>query len=68
MLMDRRLLTPAETSTLLGVKVDTLARWRWLRRGPRYVKVGHRVAYDARDLEAWIAKNTRDTDESAHVA
>jgi hypothetical protein len=31
----------------------TLERWRWLRQGPRYVKLGGRVAYRLEDIEAF---------------
>jgi len=31
----------------------TLERWRWLGRGPRYLKVGGRVLYRLHDVEAF---------------
>jgi hypothetical protein len=37
----------------------SLERWRWRRVGPRHVKIGHRVLYDIRDIEAYEASSTR---------
>jgi hypothetical protein len=31
----------------------TLERWRWLREGPRYLKLGGRVLYRLADIEAY---------------
>jgi len=37
----------------------TLERWRWLRQGPDYVKVGGRVLYRLDDIESFEAANLR---------
>jgi hypothetical protein len=34
----------------------TLERWRWLNQGPRYLKIGGRVAYRLEDVEAFEAE------------
>ena len=31
----------------------TLERWRWLGKGPRYIKVGAHVIYREDDVEAF---------------
>jgi len=31
----------------------TLERWRWLKAGPRYLKIGGRVVYRLEDVEAF---------------
>jgi hypothetical protein len=36
----------------------TLANWRTLGRGPRYIRAGGRVFYRVRDLEAWLDAHT----------
>jgi hypothetical protein len=38
----------------------TLERWRWLGQGPRYLKIGGRVAYRVEDIEAYEAVQLRD--------
>jgi predicted site-specific integrase-resolvase len=43
----------------LAVAVATLRRWRQKGRGPRFVKVGAAVRYDADELRAYIERNTR---------
>ena len=37
----------------------TLERWRWLGRGPRFMKLGGRVAYRIQDVEAFEAEQLR---------
>jgi len=44
------LLSEQETASALGVSVPTLRRWRQLRIGPAYVKLGRRVVYCPNDL------------------
>jgi Helix-turn-helix domain len=33
----------------------TLERWRWLKQGPPYLKIGGRVVYRLADIEAFEA-------------
>jgi excisionase family DNA binding protein len=49
------LMTEQEVSKRLNVSVASLRRWRLLRRGPAFVKVGSLVRYSPEDLEAWLA-------------
>jgi hypothetical protein len=39
----------------------TLERWRWLGQGPRYLKIGGRVAYRLEDVEAYEAEHMTET-------
>jgi hypothetical protein len=49
------LLTPAETSAVLGVSPGTLMVWRSTKRYPlNFVKIGGRVAYRREDVEAFV--------------
>jgi hypothetical protein len=34
----------------------TLERWRWLRQGPQYLKIGERVVYRLEDVETFEAE------------
>lgn len=57
------LLTPAETSAILGVSVGTLQIWRTTRRYPLpYVKSGRLVRYKQEDVQAFIESRTITTD------
>ncbi len=37
----------------------TLERWRWLKQGPVYLKVGGHVVYRIKDIEAYEASQLR---------
>lgn len=52
--------SPEQLSERLGgtIKPRTLANWRTSGTGPKYVKLGGKVAYPKREVEAWIAKRT----------
>lgn len=57
-------LTPAETATILGVKIETLAIWRCTHRYPLpFVKIGRKVFYRGTDVKAFIASRTIDVNE-----
>lgn len=50
-----KLLTPAQTAELLGVKEQTLTVWRSTKRYPlAYVKVGRSVMYREADVRQFI--------------
>lgn len=49
------LITEQEVSKRLNVCVASLRRWRLLKRGPAFVKVGSLVRYQPEDLEVWLA-------------
>ena len=34
----------------------TLERWRWTGEGPRYLRIGGRIVYRMRDIEAFEAE------------
>jgi hypothetical protein len=43
-----------QAATYLGLKVDTLRKWRLLGKGPVGFKVGGYVAYKTADLDAYL--------------
>jgi len=53
--MEKKLMTQAEVSNRLKVDPRTLGRWRSSGEGPRYVRLGRGVRYEADELEAWIS-------------
>lgn len=57
-LRGERLRTP-EAATYTGLSKSTLSKLRVFGGGPRYAKCGRAVIYDTRDLDAWLASNTR---------
>ncbi len=55
----RHLMTPKQLAELLGVEVNTLAKWRLTGRGPAHVKFGTNVRYDERDVSRFIDDSRR---------
>jgi predicted DNA-binding transcriptional regulator AlpA len=49
-----RLLNEFEVAEHLGLAVGTLRRWRQIRSGPKWVKLGSAVRYRQEDLQAYV--------------
>jgi hypothetical protein len=56
--MDLRHLNQVQLSRRWSISPRTLERWRWLKSGPQYLKIGGRVVYRIEDIEAYEAKQT----------
>lgn len=52
------LLTGDQAGEYLKTNVRTLANWRGLGRGPRYIRVGGRPFYRRADLDVWIESHS----------
>jgi predicted DNA-binding transcriptional regulator AlpA len=52
----------------IGTTAETLRRWRFEKRGPRYAKVGSSVRYNLADLDNWIARHIVETRDSGQTA
>ena len=48
-----------EAAAYLGLSASTLNKTRLTGTGPRFLKLGRRVLYDPRHLEAWAGERTR---------
>jgi hypothetical protein len=53
----------AGTAAYIGQPPRTLDQWRYLGRGPRYIKVEGHVRYRRSDVDAWLDANTVDPEE-----
>lgn len=42
----------------------TLERWRWLKEGPDYLKIGGHVVYRLEDIERYEASQVQNTDRA----
>jgi hypothetical protein len=51
------LLTDIQVAKLLNVSVATTRRWRLLRIGPRWIKLGGSIRYRIEDCLAFIEQN-----------
>jgi len=56
-----RHLHQADLARRWNLSPRTLERWRWLREGPPYLKIGSRVVYRMEDVEAFEAERLRET-------
>jgi hypothetical protein len=69
---EKKFLTAEEVSERYRgqVTVGTLRKWRAMRIGPAFVKVGKAVLYPVEELDAWDKKNmvTCRTPKSRHMA
>jgi predicted DNA-binding transcriptional regulator AlpA len=54
----RRLRAP-EAARYLGLSASTLSKMRLRGDGPVFLKLNRAVAYDSRDLDAWLAGRRR---------
>jgi hypothetical protein len=59
------LLDTDQAAEKLRIKRQTLETWRMTGDGPVYLKLGRRVFYRLSALEAWIAKNARQSTSEA---
>lgn len=49
------LLNERDVARVTGLSLATVRRWRLLRSGPRFLKIGAAVRYRREDLEAWLS-------------
>ena len=53
--MTVRHLNQDELAQRWNLSARTLERWRWLKKGPPFLKVGGRVVYRLEDVESYEA-------------
>jgi predicted DNA-binding transcriptional regulator AlpA len=49
------LLNEHDVARITGLSVASVRRWRLLRQGPTYLKIGSAVRYRREDVLAWLA-------------
>ena len=50
------MLTSKELAERLRLSEGTLRNWRWLGKGPKWIRVGSRVRYREADVKKWEGK------------
>jgi predicted DNA-binding transcriptional regulator AlpA len=48
------LLNEHDVARITGLSVASVRRWRLLRQGPKYLKIGSAVRYRFEDILAWL--------------
>jgi hypothetical protein len=56
---DLRHLNQVQLSRRWSISPRTLERWRWLKWGPAYLKIGGRVVYRLQDVEEFEASQAK---------
>jgi len=57
--MGLNIITEEKVSEILGVKLDTVRRWRREDRGPSFLTLGRLIRYDLKVVEAFSRKKGR---------
>ena len=57
--MTTRHLNQTELAVRWTISPRTLERWRFTGEGPKYIKIGGRVAYRLEDIEAYETEQSR---------
>src|ERR1035441_1305192 len=52
------LLNEFDVARITGLSVASVRRWRLLRQGPKYLKIGAAVRYEPKDISAWLASRS----------
>lgn len=50
----QELLNEHDVARITGLSVASIRRWRLLRQGPKYLKIGAAVRYKPEDVSAWL--------------
>jgi len=66
--MSTRHLNQKQLADRWGISPKTLERWRWLGQGPKFLKLGGRIAYRLEDIEAFEEQQLRQVTGSAAAA
>jgi len=48
------LLGEYDVARITRLSVASVRRWRYLKQGPRYLKIGSAVRYKPEDIAAWL--------------
>ena len=60
---NKDLLSEIDLARRLGVTIRCVQAWRLQRWGPKYIKVGRLVRYPRAEVDAFLARQTIETEE-----
>jgi predicted DNA-binding transcriptional regulator AlpA len=61
------LLNEYQVAEMLGVSVATVRRWRLLKQGPRFLKLGALCKYRIEDITSWLESRPSGGGQPAEV-
>ena len=59
------LLNEHDVARIIGLSVASIRRFRLLRQGPKYLKIGAAVRYKSADIAAWLESRPTGGDRMA---
>lgn len=68
--LQHRLLTPGEVAAMLQIKEDTLAKWRIIGCGPKWMRLpsSRTIRYRQTEIDLWLSnctfQSTREADDA----
>ena len=65
---EQLLLSEKSLAKKWGISHKTLQRWRWLKVGPSYIKIGGRVRYTDDAIKEFESKNKHTPIQNQEVA
>jgi predicted DNA-binding transcriptional regulator AlpA len=63
-----RVFTADEIASVLNISPATLAGWRCVGRGPRYIKQGRFVRYREQDVDEWLQRQFKEESSRSRPA
>ena len=67
--MSSKLITPKQLAVLLTVNENTLAKWRLIGDGPKFIRVQRSIRYADYDVDQWLEQRKfQSTTEADHYA
>ena len=62
-----KFLTQDDVAALWSISTNTLRKWRWEGKGPKFVKLGARVVYRESDVMAYAQENIKSSTSKTEV-
>ena len=57
----KTLLTEIEVAKQLALTTHPLRKWRWLGKGPHFIKIGSSVRYEQEKINTFIEANIKES-------
>jgi len=56
--ISKKFLNEKEVSELTGFALPTIRNWRFLRKGPSYIRVGRSIRYELNEVLSYMRKHS----------
>ena len=62
------LMNEETTAAPLNVAPNTLAKWRVIGAGPKFIRCGRAIRYDPEDVDAWLSERKAQSTSEVQAA